>query len=1269
MQGGTVRIERGVLSNLDSGTGGQYQLGSFRLEDSTYYNIDGLVALSLGQRMVVQFFRATSQSVIAGLSFIDGRTDLNFNAGGHVTGISVNPRNDISNCGIESNDVGISSYLIQGDYTIYTFLDRWIFDNQTGGDLDPFSMAIRSAFQVYLINPTFLNGRGVKLTPAANANQQHQFQAIILGIRYRYRPQISSGSLNIEGAKVRVTRAPVSSLIQFQTQFETGRVVGTGANLGDTGKFISDYQRAPRDIGITQADGLFEYNMLVPTRVDLAYSQVPNSGVAQLELTAELSRSIRHYAYNEVSGVYDFETQTASPFENIIPDNNITNPDKAEVLAYTEVDNWSEVYDYIKAHRSDFPNPQVEIPLPTVNGTELDFGGYNIRFTRRTQQASPIQVNIGGNILTIHTGPTFTNGPKFTSGTTTGVFQTFATDPPVQVTASRKDSTGVDIIVNTNVPNTRAVVSITPSGGSAGLTLHTFSPTEPLRFKARESDVVSITAKAEAFRYQKHTIVPATQTVYNLSLEREIHVDPTITVPFTSQPTGNDYDRRLNFVYNSVGKSNLVWGVWNLRSKIEESKRLVDALFTTFPALTFIHNYNDPNGDLGGRPYSFENDRIEINEDHLEYTRFTGMQTSDLSICGLPTFQKDEVMAYVAPTSNGGRVEFDNVANSFNIPQNTLEAVIENVLGDEDIIGAIGNTPLLTKISTGVERVQNTTDLLYSPDKIVRNTFREINLSPLNTNPTGMTFGGNRLFVVDGNTDSTFIYDIPSKAFVGQFPLNSQNNVPAGATFGDDVIWIVDTSRRTIYGHTADGTIIPEIALPLHSTNTNATGIGYANGKLYVCDLVLKKIFVYGALRQTTSSYLPDEDFTLLTGGLTEIFPEGVTYNNNRLFVTSSFASQDDRIHSFSLDGVRDVTLDITLPAEILNARGISYGDGNIWILGLSTKKIFAFDTPQFLPGIQTLLERLTKARADGLDTLDEAVTSIDTIEDLVTEIKATLESGGQLTQDQLNRISNLPSSTISALHFLRVNETGPTLTAVRAIQEKTDKLPTDTGQAFADFATDLEEVKVRTDKLPLNTATEITSIQTKTNNIPDNLGGQLSTISGKTNRMIFDATNRLRSNIASDEVNIGSVKGTPVTTINDFKANITEIVTAIENGLLDDTDGRAFINAIVTRIQESDLTAEAITSAIWNRPSSELSVAGSIGKLLTDRIDAMLSTLVPTSDISAIKTNAELLVNLLDGNYTTTQTEMIIRDSSNNIISRYNLSINDTGTSTRTKV
>lgn len=158
-----------------------------------------------------------------------------------------------------------------------------------------------------------------------------------------------------------------------------------------------------------------------------------------------------------------------------------------------------------------------------------------------------------------------------------------------------------------------------------------------------------------------------------------------------------------------------------------------------------------------------------------------------------------------------------------------------------------------------------------------------------------------------------------------------------------------------------------------------------------------------------------------------------------------------------------------------------------------------------------------------------------------------------------------------------------------------------------------------------LNITEHVESIREKTNNLPDDITASFDTINANTGA-ITNQLNQIQTELSSVGVTIDynafwNVLTSTITTQGSFgrlirdnlDAPISGLAVSIENGLLDDADGRAFLDAIKTQVgeklSEENITAATIASSVWSTAISTLNADGEIGNLLRERLNSLRFT------------------------------------------------------------
>ena len=118
-------------------------------------------------------------------------------------------------------------------------------------------------------------------------------------------------------------------------------------------------------------------------------------------------------------------------------DGNITENNATTVRAYTQIDTLDQLYDYNRAYLED--NPTVSSDIISINGSDLDFGGFDIVF----DGTAPQVYDVTGNTVTVRVATLFDSLVK-KGVTTTG---TITTQNGATLNIPRTDTAGAIGIV------------------------------------------------------------------------------------------------------------------------------------------------------------------------------------------------------------------------------------------------------------------------------------------------------------------------------------------------------------------------------------------------------------------------------------------------------------------------------------------------------------------------------------------------------------------------------------------------------------------------------------------------------------------------------------------------------------------------------------------------------------------------------------------------------------------------------------------------------
>ena len=369
----------------------------------------------------------------------------------------------------------------------------------------------------------------------------------------------------------------------------------------------------------------------------------------------------------------------------LFADDNITEADQTITAAYTgividhtlnsetitisESHTLDEIYDYIKHNKTLAAN--ISFPTPgtlavSASGNKLQFGDYSLI--------------ISGATTTLSAGATFTN--MSSDGTIT-------TAADGTITVPFADSTGTQLIIKTNPTDAlirveeydsddeeTAVIIGNPHMGATDADSGTYSQ----KFAADSTVRIYVKKWGYFFSKTSHNMVDGTEL--DIALTPIAHID-TINADisrFHDETTSDDMNDKLDKIYFEYdatnNKGNWVCGEMNTSGNFIRTAALLDNRISTQDGLAFFAWFDALElSDLGGRPFTWNHDRLEINEDHMQFIRIPGMTGIQISRIGVPVKMKDELTNYIAPDSENSRVGFDNVA--ILIPVSSLEEIID----------------------------------------------------------------------------------------------------------------------------------------------------------------------------------------------------------------------------------------------------------------------------------------------------------------------------------------------------------------------------------------------------------------------------------------------------------------------------------------------------------------------------------------------------------------------------------------------------------------
>ena len=228
----------------------------------------------------------------------------------------------------------------------------------------------------------------------------------------------------------------------------------------------------------------------------------------------------------------------------------------------------------------------------------------------------------------------------------------------------------------------------------------------------------------------------------------------------------------------------------------------------------------------------------------------------------------------------------------------------------------------------------------------------------------GMTYSNSTdtlyVQVATGHAENTVLaFPRDGEPYVFRLPYSDRTSLEGLATDAGKLFVGVDWYREAQQGIRAfveptkdDGTVeaVDAENLQLAPANLAPAGVAYADGKFYVVDEAVGRVFVYradGAYDQASSFALdlPCRARDRSTCWVDEI--HGITSANDRLFIAMEFQherrhqgggsySYSQHVRAFTFQGVRDAVLDFDVTPAISHwMHGITFAEGRFYVLGL----------------------------------------------------------------------------------------------------------------------------------------------------------------------------------------------------------------------------------------------------------------------------------------------------------------------------------------------
>ena len=352
-------------------------------------------------------------------------------------------------------------------------------------------------------------------------------------------------------------------------------------------------------------------------------------------------------------------------------------------FAINESMSMDDVLDYLKWAKTQVDTiefPTISTKYSTLVGDLLDCGELDITL------ADGIELSPGEKAKMIATNGTITFGVN------------------AIISAPYRDSTGVTANIKTTPVECELRIEEYNAAGTTLIATHTGKSSATGLF------VISVEGDAKLRIYAKEWGYEFDRTDHDMSDGLEVdaslivisHIDTSKDITaFTNSDIVSNVDK-LYFTYDELNhKGNWVSGIINLTNQSIVTAALLDHRITTQEGLAFFAWFNVQSGidtHLNSRPFVWSHDRLELNEDHMQFLRAAGMTGTEISRLGVNVKKKDGETNYDAPASNNSRVQFDNLAVL--VPKSVLDELSEQT---SDEVERDGGT--LDTISTNIDTI------------------------------------------------------------------------------------------------------------------------------------------------------------------------------------------------------------------------------------------------------------------------------------------------------------------------------------------------------------------------------------------------------------------------------------------------------------------------------------------------------------------------------------------------------------------------------------
>ena len=784
--------------------------------------------------------------------------------------------------------------------------------------------------------------------------------------RYPFEITVLNDGSNLQDARVYVTSDDDSDSVDLNDVTDSSGVI-TGNETG--GRMIAHIGEKTTDTsGYTALD--VNHDKAVKTIL------IRKANINEITIAANIRR-----AGFITARVVSTDPAWVGPIATVAAYTGIDIDIATTTITITEDHTMQEIYDYVKWYMAE-EDQMSESAFMEKDGTQMTFDGWTVEVDGAVFSPSDAIDNFIAGTVTLSNGGTITGGYKDDLGTRI-IIRTTPVSSLLRIEEYEDDGTTF----------TQTVKGTSDADGNFGLVV---ASDARLRIYAKKWGY--------AFDRTDHDLADGAEA--DVSLVIIPHIDPARDISAYVGESASSNTDKIYFNWDSTNnKGDWVCGEINTSDQFIITAALLDNRITTQDGLEFFAWYNVQTGidsHLQGAPFSWSHDRLEINEDHMQFLRIGGMLGTEISRLGANVKKKNGEDPYIAPVSANSRVQFDNLA--ILVPRSTLDDIttqttdelerdggpLDDVHGKTEQLIFVGDD---VKATLDGELVNSNYEHFFVPDGIERRVYvydRDKNRNRSlewtfhadHTDIESLTWKDGLWYGIHNPSAGTISLGVYSAHGVRQtrheFDLPSDlTDVQCSFILGDD-LYVMDKS--------ASARTIRVINLNTRQENTGASvdvssfvenplGMDFFEGLIYIADsrnLVTATRRVVAV--SLTGGHDTDQSFDMHSG---TILPTGIQVNAE---------------HTFILDGTRDM-ID-------------TYNDSNTYVSSLDIPLVESNSDARALSVVKSQVNDVAGLRAELQRLLDLQIADIE-----VSSNSYVLKDSAGTTLYTFNRRSSTVSS------------------------------------------------------------------------------------------------------------------------------------------------------------------------------------------------------------------------------------------------------------------